>query len=168
MRCRLKRALTSAPTPGIEDKDPAPQFASLTSADNPFGSAALWLCYSMWDPNSQSNSRKLTFSGNKFTVMKIHNSFDLLFQDVSTIDRDKWMYLHLTWIMDKKRDLPKYLFMPVLSFSCVNDFGRFSGLLTSPSEAELHSSFSSRLAEMFNPSSSRTAPVTIVASAKGW
>lgn len=51
MQCRLNRALTSAPTPGIEDKDPAPQFASFNKVDNPFGSAALRLCYSMWNPN---------------------------------------------------------------------------------------------------------------------
>lgn len=41
MQCRLNRASTSAPTPGIEDKDPTPQFVPFNKVDNPFGSAAL-------------------------------------------------------------------------------------------------------------------------------
>lgn len=86
MRCRLKRALTSAPTPGIEDKDLAPQFAYFTRMDTRL--ALLPSAFVIQCEIQIPSRRKLTFCGNKFTVMKIHNSFDLLFQHVSTIDRD--------------------------------------------------------------------------------
>lgn len=86
MQCRLNRALTSAPTPGIEDKDLAPQFASCTRMDTHL--ALLPSAFVIQCEIQIPGRRKLTFSCNKFTVMKIHNSFDLLFQHVSTVDRD--------------------------------------------------------------------------------
>lgn len=74
---RLNRVLTLAHTPTREVKDPAPQFTSFTRMDNhlalpPSGFVIQYEVQTL-------NHRKLAFSSNKFTVMKIHNSFDFLF-----------------------------------------------------------------------------------------
>lgn len=86
MQCRLNRALTSAPTPGIGDKDLAPQFASFTRMDTRL--ALLPSVFVIQCEIQIPGRRRLTFCGDKSTVMKIHNSFDSLFRHVSTVDGD--------------------------------------------------------------------------------
>lgn len=152
MQCRLNRALTSASTPRIEDKDPAPQFTSFNRMDKPFGSGALWLCYSMRNPNP--SWRKLTFNDNIFTVVKIHNSFDLLIQRVSTIDRDRWMYLRLTRNMEKSEICHSICLCLHFFIFFVNDFLGFSG----PPHLKWSWVALSFLAEMFKPAALKQCP----------
>lgn len=75
-QCGSNGALTSTPAPEIEAL--AAQF---NQNGRSLGSASLPLCYSC--EIQIPGWRKLTFSSNKFTVMKIHHSFDWLFQHVS-------------------------------------------------------------------------------------
>lgn len=86
MQSWSNRVLTSTPEPQIEDKDLAPQLTSSTRMDTRL--ALLPTVFVIQNEIQIPGRRKLTFSSNKFTVMKIHNRFDLLFQHVSTIDRD--------------------------------------------------------------------------------
>ena len=87
--------------------------------------------------------------------MKIHNSFDLVFQHVSTTDRDRWPYLHFARITGKKtRDFAK-VFVYACSFVFLRKW--FLEIFWAPL-LRWSSSFSSLFAEALNPAALKQHP----------